>query len=224
MKTHRPTTHRRKRRAADEAAPVTGHEVETEALPSPAQSLDVLRDPQASQVACGAAALDLQRSLGNTHVARLLALRQEVDESEEATKTCLKRTKKQAQKMVPAHVEPKECFVWMLNSCEGWGPIPGTGCAHWIAHEMGISGGAQCDQGYSVRVRDVIAGKTKFPLAKAQVGDIWENPTDASHVGIVREVKADAKTGDVTEVKVQHDSSRQGGVVTSWFSTGDFYR
>jgi hypothetical protein len=80
-----------------------------------------------------------------------------------------------------------------------------------------------CQLGFTFRVRDLIAGMNRFPMAQAQVGDIWENPLDASHVGIVRAVETDP-TGAVNRAQVEHDSSRQGGVVTTWFTTGDFYR
>src|SRR5689334_3547126 len=71
MKSHQPTAHRsrRKRRAHDEAALPAGAR---EVAQSPAQSLDTLRDPQASHRARGAAALGLQRAVGNAQVAREL--------------------------------------------------------------------------------------------------------------------------------------------------------
>lgn len=91
---------------------------------------------------------------------------------------------------------------------------------------MGITRGKgnRCQLGFTLRVRDLIAGMDRFPMAEAQVGDICENPLDASHVGIVRAVQTDPGTGAVNRVEVEHDSVRQRGVVTTWFGTGDFYR
>ena len=134
------------------------------------------------------------------------------------------RTQEEARALVPVHVEPKACFIWYVNSLEGWGPMPGTGCAHWVAHQLGLTAGLTCNDGFSVRVRDVIVGKEQHPLKEAQVGDMWVNPVDASHVGIVRAVDVDPKSGQVTRVQVEHDSSRQGAVVKNWFTSGDFYR
>src|SRR5215207_8989672 len=66
MKTHRPTTHRRKRRAADEAAAPAER---AEAL-SPAQSLATLRQPNVSGATRGTALVGLGRAVGNAQVAR----------------------------------------------------------------------------------------------------------------------------------------------------------
>ncbi len=44
------------------------------------------------------------------------------------------RTKAQAIAIVPSHVSPKPCFIELENTAKGYRPIPGTGCAHWIAH------------------------------------------------------------------------------------------
>ena len=89
---------------------------------------------------------------------------------------------------------------------------------------MGISEGLACDDGFSVRVRNVIAGKEQQSLAEAQVGDIWKSTVYASHIGIVRAVETDPASGTVVRVQVENDSVNQGGVVTNWFSTGEFYR
>jgi hypothetical protein len=167
----------------------------------------------------------LQQSIGNRAIQRTLEqLNSETPiPFNEVFRQTKPRTKKEARALVPAHVMPRDCFIWYLNNREGWGPIPGTGCAHWVAHQMGITNGSTCNDGYSFRVGDVISGKDLHPLTEAQVGDIWTNVA-ASHTGIVRAVKTDPKTKQVTQVQVEHDSSRQGGVVTSWFTSGNFYR
>jgi hypothetical protein len=94
---------------------------------------------------------------------------------------------------------------------------------------LGIKVGLTCLEGFSVRTGvlggdGVVTGYLKYELKEARVGDIWENPTEASHVGIVRSVESD-KSGAVVKVQVEHDSSaHERGVVKSWFDRGDFYR
>ena len=122
-------------------------------------------------------------------------------------------SKEEAISHVPDHVVPKECFVWDDGPPgHSWRVIPGYGCAHWVAHQLGIRTGAACYDGYSIRVRDVIAGRTEVGLQSCKVGDIWTN-SDETHCGIVRQL------GD-SKVLVEHCSSAEGGVVTSWFSSG----
>jgi hypothetical protein len=131
---------------------------------------------------------------------------------------------------VDAHVVPANCFVWQVGTaqcprgCGRWQAMPGTGCAHWVAHQMGISSGLTCNAGRSVRVGSVVAGRTSYPLAQAQVGDIWTN-AGLSHTGIVRQVRTNTATPPaVTSAEVEHDSSAQGGVVRTWFTSGSFWR
>jgi predicted secreted Zn-dependent protease len=66
MKIHHPTTRPRKRRADEAAAPTA------ERAATPAQSLAVLRRPEASPAARSAALADLQRTLGNAAVERMV--------------------------------------------------------------------------------------------------------------------------------------------------------
>ena len=123
-------------------------------------------------------------------------------------------TKEEAVSHVPAHVVPKDCFVWKDGpSSHPWRVIPGTGCAHWVAHQLGIGRGAACYDGYSIRVRDVISGRTEVKKIKCcRVGDIWTNG-GCTHCGIVRAVGTD-------NVLVEHCSSGRGGVVTTPFYSG----
>ena len=134
------------------------------------------------------------------------------------------RTRASAVALVPAHVVPKVCLVWFENRRAGWSPIPGTGCAHWVSHQLGFQTGLTCAAGYSVRVQDVIEGKQEIVLRDVVVGDLWKNPTAHSHVGIVRAVQVAEHSEEVTSVTVEHDSSRAGRVTTSRFTTGKFYR
>ena len=133
-----------------------------------------------------------------------------------------RRTKDEAIAMVDKHVEPKECFVWYENNKTGWAPMPGTGCAHWVAHEYGYTDGLKCDKGYTVRVRNITAGRAKVEMKDVVAGDLWENPSDASHIGIIRSVNSE--NGRVASVEVEHDSVRSGGVVKSTFTEGLFYK
>jgi hypothetical protein len=145
------------------------------------------------------------------------------------------------------HVEPKACFVTYKGG-DSWLPFLGTGCAHWVAHQLDISSGApsnQCLEGHSIRVPDVIQGKQKISIGDVVVNDIWANDA-LTHMGLVSKVQknagadggadvggdggadAGAKAG-AAQIQITHDSSGQGGVATNDFSTyfhgqGSFYR
>ena len=135
------------------------------------------------------------------------------------------REREYAVDAVPVHVVPRECFVWYGGGPVGypWRVIPGTGCAHWVAHQRNILATPGCYEGYAIRVAQVTAGLTSHSLQDAQVGDIWTND-GGTHTGIVRSVNTEQGTGNVTSVEVEHCSSAQGGVVTTTFSAGRFYR
>ena len=146
-------------------------------------------------------------------------------------------TKEEAVSQVPAHVEPKDCFVWKDGPiATPWRVIPGTGCAHWVAHELGLgvfpspwqqweAGEIEpplpseawqvCYDGFYIRVADVIAGRTELEIWDAIVGDIWTYD-DLTHTGIVRQV-------DEGRVLVEHCSNVAGGVVQDWFSSGKIW-
>lgn len=126
-------------------------------------------------------------------------------------------TRDEAVANVPTHVSPKYCFVWRDGSSSlPWRPIPGTGCAHWVAHQKGITSSPGCYDGYSIRVSQVTSGRTSYSISNARVGDIWTN-TDQSHCGIVIAVGNG-------QAQVRHCSSGSGGVVVSWFSSGYAWR
>ena len=135
-------------------------------------------------------------------------------------------TKQQAVQKVDVHVSPKECFVWYANSKDGWTPIPGTGCAHYVSHKLGITGnGAKCDAGYLFRVPDLVSGLAAVDVKDVAVNDIWTNG-GKTHTGVVVEIVNDPKGRDFI---IEHCSSAQHGVVrNNWkqkFSgQGRFYR
>jgi hypothetical protein len=145
------------------------------------------------------------------------------------------------------HVEPKACFITFKGG-DTWLPFLGTGCAHWVAHQLDMSSGApsnQCLEGHSIRVPDIVQSKQKISIADVKVSDIWANDA-LTHMGLVSKVQknaaADAGAGggadagadagtnaSVVQIQITHDSSGQGGVFTNDFGTyfhgqGSFYR
>lgn len=132
-----------------------------------------------------------------------------------------------AQANVDVHVVPKDCFI-VFNGGDSWTPIPGTGCAHWVAHEMGIvKGTVHCMASRTVRVPDLIRNTTTVARASVQVGDIWAND-GRDHCGRVLRVVPTAGTPPNT-ITIQHDSSAQGKVAIDDFDTyfggkGTFHR
>ncbi len=132
-----------------------------------------------------------------------------------------------AGKTVDKHVSPRECFVWYKDSKTGWASMPDTGCAHYCAHTLGVKKGLGCLQGYSVRTRDVVKGKTAVKdVARVTKGMLWANDK-LSHCGIVDAVKA-AK-GKSPAIKIKHSSSKLGKLAVSEWATyfksgGTFYK
>lgn len=135
-----------------------------------------------------------------------------------------------ARLIVDRHVEPKACFVCYVGS-NNWQPIPGTGCAHWVAHQRKITlGGAneQCVEGFTFRVRTLVQGMQTVALANVQVNDIYVTPS-VDHTGLVHSVRPNPVAGGLATIMIRHDSSARGGVATSDFAThfkgrGTFYR
>jgi hypothetical protein len=144
------------------------------------------------------------------------------------------QSEKDAVKKVDKHVSPKECFVWFMDSKRGYEPIPGTGCAHWIAHEKGWTGGKPgsngCSKNYLFRVKDIV-GKSGNPVdpKDVKVGNVWVNEKQ-DHCGIVCKVDApkDPKKDPNPTIEIQHCSSAQGKVAKNDWShfgcKGKFYK
>jgi hypothetical protein len=135
-----------------------------------------------------------------------------------------------AQMRVDAHVEPKACFVWYEGGARGWQPIPGTGCAHWLLHQLSRKSGSgpTCLEGYPIRVNAVTEGRMPVPVANVRPNDIYVSPT-ADHTGLVIRVTPPAAPGGVPGITIRHDSSAQGRVAENEFATyfhghGTFYR
>lgn len=150
----------------------------------------------------------------------------EPSEPEELQARPRARTKAEARAMVDGHVVPSACFIEFEGTRAGWRAIPGTGCAHWVAHQRGGPTGTSnvCELGFKYRVTDLLATLTRRPggLQDAQVGDVW-SASGSSHVGIVRAVTRGDGGTRVTEVSVENDSSASGGVVTQPKTDGSIY-
>ena len=91
------------------------------------------------------------------------------------------------------HVTPPACFAWYKNTHDGWQPIDGTGCAHYVSHQLNIHAGPpgdQCLAGFTFKVRVMIAGRTRVTggLSAVRVGQIWVNP-GRSHTGVVSRIE-----------------------------------
>ena len=136
------------------------------------------------------------------------------------------QTKETAQTQVDRHVTPRDCFIWYVNNAVGFQPLPGTGCAHYVAHQQRIRNGTvRCDAGFTIRVPDLVAGLAALDMGDVRPGDIWTNGHH-DHCGIVVEVTS---SGSRPRIVIEHCSSHQGGVVRNDWSThfsgqGLFYR
>lgn len=131
-----------------------------------------------------------------------------------------------------AHVSPRDCFVWYRNSRDGWGPIAGTGCAHYVSHRLEIRSGGpgdKCLAGYTYRVPVMIGGLTQVPsLESVRNDDIWVNPA-RGHTGIVTRITPGVAPRNVPTIWITHASSAQHSVATDAFDVyfrgqGDFFR
>jgi len=117
-------------------------------------------------------------------------------------------------------VDPKDCFIRYRDN-DDWEPIPGSGCAHWVAHEKDFhSGGAsdKCLFGYTHRVPVLIERFSKVPLRDVQSGDIWTN-SDENHAGLVIRVMPNLYPDEMPEITICHDSSRQHGLAINDFES-----
>ncbi|MFN0101519.1 MAG: hypothetical protein ACKV2U_05445 [Bryobacteraceae bacterium] len=136
-----------------------------------------------------------------------------------------------ARGRVDRHVQPRECFIWYVSN-DKWQPISGTGCAHWVSHQLNITTGGSGDRclgGFTYRVRSLVRSRTAVPnISNVQVNDIWASPS-LDHTGLVIRIAPPAKAGGSPVLTIRHDSSRQGGVAENDFATyfhgqGSFYR
>ena len=148
------------------------------------------------------------------------------------------QSEKDAVKKVDKHVSPKECFVWFMDNKRGYEPIPGTGCAHWVAHEKGWNSGKEssngCKRNYLIRVKDIVSKSGgEVAVKDVVVGNVWWNGKDGKdgHCGIVSKVtppKDPAKDPNPT-IEIENCSSGQGKVAKNDWATylkgvGKFYK
>jgi hypothetical protein len=141
------------------------------------------------------------------------------------------QSEKDAVKKVDKHVSPKECFVWYMNNKRGYEPIPGTGCAHWVAHQKGWNNGKEssngCKEKYLLRVSDVVkkAG-SEVDVADVTVGNVWADDK-MKHCGIVAKVtpSSDPAKNPKPTITIENCSDAKGGVVMSdWTAFAKYFK
>jgi len=135
------------------------------------------------------------------------------------------QSEKDAVKKVDKHVSPKECFVWYMDNKRGYEPIPGTGCAHWVAHEKGWNSGKEssngCKKNYLIRVKDIVSKSgSQVAVAAVTVGNVWVSD-DQNHCGIVSQVvpPKDPATDPKPTIEIESCSSKQGKVAKNDWAT-----
>jgi len=145
------------------------------------------------------------------------------------------QSEKDAVKKVDKHVSPKECFVWYIDNKRGYEPIPGTGCAHWVAHEKGWNSGKEssngCKKNYLIRVKDIVSKSgSQVAVEDVKIGNVWVSD-DQNHCGIVSQVTPpkDAAKGPKPTIEIESCSSKQGKVAkndwaTYYTSGGKFFQ
>jgi hypothetical protein len=96
-----------------------------------------------------------------------------------------------------SHVTPGDCFAMYMSNREGWKFIEGTGCAHWVAHQLHVTGssGDSCAKGFKFKVKQLTEG---FRMI--------DRKTEAVRAG-------DSRQGGVVE-----------NYFPSFLKDGDFYR
>jgi hypothetical protein len=141
---------------------------------------------------------------------------------------------------VGKYITPKPCFITTDDGIS-WRPISGTGCAHFVAHQVGvvrgIKGSTACMQGYVLSVRGLTEFFTPLNSVKdVRPNDVWFNDAvfvnqcGQDHCGIVTDIGYDTDKQKVGQIiKITHCSNKQGGVVTNdwkvhFNKSGRFYR
>jgi thioredoxin 1 len=124
--------------------------------------------------------------------------------------TCYSTRKEAADAAKAKYVKPSWCFVRECCPDEDhpWVTIPGTGCAHWVAHQKNISRHPTCYAGRSLCVEDVCPENQRHDWKCCRKGDIWVTP-DGGHCGIVTHVNKDT-TGKVISLNIEHCSRKCG--------------
>ena len=123
-----------------------------------------------------------------------------------------------ARILVKKHCEPRTCFITYAKA-NTWERIVGTGCAHFVSHQLGISassGNFKCLAGYFTRVPDLVRITEPVALKDLQLNDIFVN-LDINHTGLVTKIE---KVQDGTDkITIKHASSGQDIVAENDFAT-----
>lgn len=94
----------------------------------------------------------------------------------------------EAQNQAAKKAFPYVCFVYEDGSKDHpFRAIPGWGCAHYVAHQLGIKIGSSyetCRKGFSVQIGQLKQGRTQLGLQWARNDDIWISE-DGGHSGLV---------------------------------------
>lgn len=145
------------------------------------------------------------------------------------------KTKEDASKEVDSvKISPARCFVTFKSTAAGWAPLDGTGCAHYVAHKLGLIRGQKgisaCDEGYIIKVPMLIEGMVTVKPSDVRVNDVWAN-AGKSHCGIVTAVQPSEKglpTITITHCASNEQAGRVGPTVSDWKQLfgahGNFYR
>ena len=131
---------------------------------------------------------------------------------------------------VGRHVEPKDCFIWYVSN-DNWQPITGTGCAHWVSHQMNIHAGTEsdcCFSGFTYRVPFHSRADARAEYLP-RAGERHLVVTDTGSHGPCHSRYSRVPGRWTPHDHYWHDSSGQGRVAENDFATyfhggGSFYR
>jgi len=148
------------------------------------------------------------------------------------------KTIEAARRRLSTGTFPRDCFIYSDGpATHRHRPIPGTSCAHYVAHELNIrveERSAKCLDGYAVTIGQITAGREPYSLLDNEaweipdrhprVGDIWTSIHPErwaigkrGHAGVIRKVDTDKR-----EVITQACGSHR--VYSSPRRHGYFYR
>jgi len=123
-----------------------------------------------------------------------------------------------AVRAVPPGVTPRECFAVALPGA-GWRAPPGSGAAHWLAHELSahpVHPHTRCAAGFAVRRADLLFGRRELIRELPRARDLWVDLDDELCGLVVK--SASSESGDV-EISIRGLLNVSGGAAVC-----DFYR
>jgi hypothetical protein len=147
------------------------------------------------------------------------------------------KTKAEASREVDQRkIVPSACFVTFKSTALGWAPLDGTGCAHYVAHQLNIRRGrpgiSACDLGYCIKVPLLVQGLARVEPSDVRENDIWANAAQ-THCGYVIQVTPATAAGGTPQIRISQCSSNESagrlGVnqqdwATFFHGGGSFYR